>query len=122
MGLFDFLNPKKKQNPITIFSKNLSINEKVAITSAMYLIVNLHGTRQIHAAEIKFIEGICRNILDLNQKDLLATDTENFDIEGILKAMSESQKEYFAGVFYGLSNIMQDQPVIKMASVIVSRM
>ncbi len=122
MGLFDFLNPKKQQTPITIFARNLSINEKVAITAAMYLIVNQHGKRQIHPAEMKYIQAIGQNILDLDERDLTATQPEGFNFPEILKAMSNSDKRYFASVFYRLSTITQDRAVVGLTSVIVKDM
>ena len=119
MGLFNFLKPKNEQMPITTFSRNLSINEKVAITSAMFLIVNQHGKRQIHPTEFKYIQDISKNIIGLDEKDLLATRPEGFDFPTILKAMSEKDRKYFSFVFYSLANIMQDKQVIGLASHII---
>jgi hypothetical protein len=122
MGLFDFLNPKKKEMPISIFADNLTLKEKAAIYITMLFMVSQQGNRKPHQEEIKYIDTIRQSILGLTDKDMKPIKVESLNFPDVINAMSDSNKDYFASVFYGLSTIVHDQPIVKTMSIIVGDM
>ena len=119
MGLFAFLNPKKSQLDITIVARTLSKREKLAVTVTMHLVVNRYGTRRIYSQEMDYIQAIRMRVLNLNENDVAAIRTADFNPFSILQALPDKQKRYFAAVFYHLATLVKDQAVVGRASVVI---
>jgi hypothetical protein len=122
MGLFDFMNSKKKEMPISIFANNLTLEEKAAIYLTMLFMATQQGARQYNSEEKRYVDAIKQSILGLTDKDMQSIKIESFDFFDVLNKMSKPNKDYFASVFYGLSTIKHDQPMLKVMAVIVGDM
>lgn len=119
MGLFAFLTPRKSPPDTTVVARKLSKQQKLAVTVAMHLVVNRYGKRRAYPQETKYIQAIRKTVLDLDENDVAAIRTADFNPFGILQALPDGQKRYFACVFYQLATLVKDQAVIGRASVVI---
>ena len=119
MELFAFIHSKKSHVATPIVARTLSKNEKLAVAVAMHLVVNRYGKRRVCLQETDYIQAIRKRVLDLDENDVAAFRTADFDPFNILQAMPDRHKRYFAAVFYQLATLVKDQAVIGRASVVI---
>ena len=119
MGLFAVLHPQKSHPMTTRLARNLSKNEKLAVTVAMHLVINRYGNRRVYPQEMAYIQAIQKTVLHLEENEVTAMRVANFNPFSILQAMPEEHKQYFATVFYRLATLIQDQAVVGRASVVI---
>lgn len=122
MGLFDFLKPKKKKQNLTFYSDRLTDVEKVSINLMMVFIVTHLGQRTASSEEKRFVTIISNEILGLNSQIISNVKGKNFEYTKVVYSLDLENKKFFAGTFIELANIMKDQSVMKLVTVIIEDM